>query len=183
MRDRIYPFLATMIGGEQVALIGYSTEHLIEMARPTGVIRIESIETALRRWMQQLEMMGINKVIAISHAGRERDREIASTIPGLAVIVGAAPDPAGGKVARYLVVHKGPTGAPVLLVQPDAFGRSLGRLDVTFDGRGVPAHWTGNALEITDAGAEDPGIKAFVAQLAAPLTARPVADRRLQPLR
>jgi 5'-nucleotidase len=181
MRDRIYPFLATMVGGEQVALIGYSTEHLIEMARPTGIIRIEPIETALRRWMAQLEMMGINKVVAISHAGRERDREIAATIPGLDVIVGASPDPAGGKVARYLVVHKGPTGEPVLLVQPDAFGRSLGRLDVTFDGHGVPTRWTGNALEITDAGAEDPTVKAFVAQLAGPLTARPVADRRQLP--
>jgi 5'-nucleotidase/UDP-sugar diphosphatase len=178
MRDRIYPFLATMIGGEQVALIGYSNEQLIAMAKPTGVVHIEPIESALKRWMAQLNMMGINKVIAISHAGRERDREIAASIEGLDAIIGAAPDPAGGKVARYLVVHKGPTGEPVLLVESDAFGRSLGRLDITFDERGVAQRWTGDSLEITDAGPEDPTVKAFVAQLAAPLTARPVADRQ-----
>jgi len=178
MRDRIYPFLATMIGGEQVALIGYSTEQLIAMAKPTGVVHIEPIESSLRRWMAQLNMMGINKVIAISHAGRERDREIASNIEGLDAIIGDAPDPAGGKIARYLVVHKGPTGEPVLLVESDAFGRSLGRLDITFDARGVAQRWTGDSLEITDAAPEDPTVKAFVAQLAAPLTARPVADRQ-----
>ena len=185
MRDRIYPFLATMIGGEQVALIGYASEQLIALAKPTGVVRIEPIETALHRWMEQLHMMGINKVIAISHAGRERDRAIAGSIPGIAAIIGDSPDPSGGKVARYLVVHKGPGGEPVLMVESDAFGRSLGRLDITFDERGVPKHWTGDALEITDAGAEDPNVKAFVAQLAAPLTARPIADRRMQtqPLR
>src|SRR5262249_4099142 len=128
-------------------------------------------------------MMGINKVIAISHAGRERDREIAAQVDGIAVIVGAAPD-AGAKVPRYLTVHKGPQGRPVLLVQADAFGRSLGRLHVTFDGNGVPKSWQGDALEITEASAEDPAVKAHVAALAGPLAGRSsVADRRAQPMR
>jgi 5'-nucleotidase/UDP-sugar diphosphatase len=181
MRDRIYPFLATVVGGEQVALLGYSSEQLLEQARPSGVVRVEPIETALHRWMEQLHMMGINKVIAISHAGRERDREIATRVDGIDVIVGAAPEQIGSKVARYLVVHKGPNGHPVLLAQPDAFGRSLGRLAVTFDASGVPTTWQGDALEITVADAEDQAVKAHVATLAAPLTARPVADRRAQP--
>ncbi|MBI3516473.1 MAG: hypothetical protein HY060_20770 [Proteobacteria bacterium] len=181
MRDRIYPFLATVVGGEQIALLGYSSEQLIERARPAGVVRIERIETALQRWMEQLQMMGINKVIAISQAGRERDREIAAAIDGISVIVGAAPDPAGGKVARYLTVHKGPKGHPVLLAQPDAFGRSLGRLDVTFDANGVPKTWHGDALEIAEGGAEDAAVKAHVATLSAPLATRSVVDRRPQP--
>ncbi len=181
MRDRIYPFLATMVGGEQIALLGYSSEHLIEQARPSGVVRVEPIETALHRWMEQLHMMGINKVIAISHAGRDRDREIAANVEGISVIVGAAPDPAAGKVARYLTVNKGPQGRPVLMVQPDAYGRSLGKLAVTFDGSGVPKTWQGDALEITEASAEDPAVKAHVAALAGPLAARrPFADQRPQ---
>jgi 5'-nucleotidase len=177
MRDRIYPFLATTVGGEQIALIGYSSEQLIALARPTGVVRVEPIETALHRWMEQLTMMGINKVIAISHAGHERDREIAASVEGIGVIVGAAPDPAAGKVSRYLTVHKGPKGQPVLLAQSDAFGRSLGKLEVTFDARGVPKSWKGDALEIAD-GPEDPAVKSLVASFAQPLTPRPFADRR-----
>ncbi len=186
MRDRIYPFLATTVGGQQIALLGYSSEQLIELAHPTGVVRVEPIETALHRWMEQLHMMGINKVIAISHAGRERDREIAGRIDGIAVIIGSASDPLGSaKVGRYLAVHKGPSGHPVLLAQSDAFGRTLGRLTVTFDGNGVPKTWQGDAIEINVADAEDPAVKAHVAALAAPLTARPVAARGLpyQPLR
>src|SRR5256885_3215222 len=47
----------------------------------------------------------------------------------------------------------------LLLVQPDAFGRSLGRLDVTFDAHGVPKTWQGDALEITEDAAEDPAVR------------------------
>ena len=183
MRDRIYPFLATVVGGEQIALLGYSSEQLIEQARPTGIVQIQPIETALHRWMEQLHMMGINKVIAISHAGRERDREVAERVDGLAVIVGDAPDPAGGLVARYLTVHKGPSGNPVLMVQSDAYGRSLGRLAVTFDGKGVPKSWRGDTVQITAADGEDPAVKAEVAALAAPLATGVLADRRVQPAR
>ena len=182
MRDRIYPFLATVVGGEQIALIGYSTEQLIERARPSGVVRIEAIETSLRRWMAQLKMMGINKVVALSAAGRERDREIAASIEGLDVIVGAAPDPTTR--GRYLTVHKGPEGQPVLMVQADAFGRSLGRLDVAFDPNGVARTWKGDAIELAE-GPEDPAVKAMVASFAIPggmpPGGRPVADRRMQP--
>jgi 5'-nucleotidase len=183
MRDRLYPFLATVVGGEQLALIGYSTEQLIERARPSGVIKVEPIETALRRWIEQFKMMGINKVVAISAAGRERDREIAATIEGLDVVIGTSPEPTAGR-GRYLVVHKGPAGQPVLMVQSDAFGRSLGRLDVAFDANGVPKTWQGDALELAD-GPEDPAVKALVASMGGmagmPAGTRPVADRRNQP--
>lgn len=180
MRDRLYPFLATVVGGEQLALIGYSTEQLIERAKPRGVIKVEPIETALRRWMEQFKMMGINKVVAISAAGRERDREIANAIEGIDVIVGGAPDPANR--ARYLVVHKGPGGQPVVMVQSDAFGRSLGRLDVVFDAKGVLKSWKGDALELAD-GPEDPAVKAMVGSFVNPPGSggRPIADRRTQP--
>ncbi|MBV8166534.1 MAG: hypothetical protein JO021_07045 [Alphaproteobacteria bacterium] len=185
MRDRIYPFLATVVGGEQVALIGYSTEQLIERARPSGVVRIEAIETSLRRWMAQLKMMGINKVVALSAAGRERDREIAASIEGLDVIVGVAPPSTEGPTTRgrYLTVHKGPEGEPVLMVQADAFGRSLGRLDVAFDANGVARTWKGDAIELAE-GPEDPAVKAMVASFAVPggvPGSRPVADRRMMP--
>jgi 5'-nucleotidase len=179
MKDRIYPFIATYIGREQVALIGYSTEHLIALAKPTGIVHVEPIEVALRRWMKQLTMMGVNKVIAISHAGLERDRQIAGSIDGLDVIIGnaAAGHAAGAKAPAKppsLQTLKGP-GGPVVLAHAAEFGRSLGRLDVTFDPKGHVKTSNGHLFELGDGSAEDQGLKDLVASLATSTAALPPA--------
>ncbi|MBV8167521.1 MAG: hypothetical protein JO021_12055 [Alphaproteobacteria bacterium] len=161
MKDRIYPFIATVIGTEQVALLGYSPENLIALAKPTGIVHVEPIEVSLHRWMKQLSMMGINKVVAISHAGIERDRQIAASTDGLDVIIGTA----GNAKPGAPQVIKGP-GGPVVLAHAGEFGRSLGRLDVTFDAKGHPKHWDGKAFELTDGSPEDPGLKDLVTTLA-----------------
>src|SRR5262249_31349037 len=144
MKDRIYPFIATYVGNEQVAILGYSTEQLIALAKPTGIVHVEPIEVSLRRWMKQLQMMGVNKVIAVSHAGLERDRQIAASTDGLDVIIGTA---GNAKAAPGPQIIKGP-GGPVVLAHAGEFGRSLGRLDVTFDPKGHAKHWDGKNLEL-----------------------------------
>jgi len=165
MKDRIYPILVTN-RGERIALIGYSTEHLIELAKPTGVVYVQQIETALRFWVKQIQMMGVNKIIAVSHAGLERDRQVAATVEGIDVIVGSALGAPAPKAA-YPIILKGVGGQSVVLVHAGEFGRSLGRLDVTFDAKGLPKHWQAETIALTDAGAEDPDLKALVSMLAA----------------
>ncbi|MEJ0072423.1 MAG: hypothetical protein WDO24_31230 [Pseudomonadota bacterium] len=182
MKDRIYPILVTD-RGERIGLIGYSTEHLIELAKPTGVVYIQQIETALRFWVKQIQMMGVNKIIAVSHAGYERDKQVAAAVEGIDVIVGSAlgapavepqpphdphaKKPAPPVASHYPTIVKGVGGQSVVLVHAEEFGRSLGRLDVTFDAKGVPKHWQAETFELTDANAEDPGVKDLVAALAA----------------
>jgi 5'-nucleotidase / UDP-sugar diphosphatase len=181
LKDRIYPILVTDRGGSRIGLIGYSAENLIELAKPTGVVYVKRIETALQFWIKQMQMMGVNKIIAVSHAGFERDRQVAASVEGIDVIVGSsigapkAVPPAKGAPSHYPLVLKGVGGQSVVLVHAAEFGRSLGRLDVTFDAKGVPKHWTGGTIELTDAGAEDPGLKDLVAALVPATAALPVA--------
>ena len=184
MKDRIYPILVTDRGSDRIGLIGYSTEHLVELAKPTGVVYIQRIEAALKFWINQMQMMGVNKIIAVSHAGLERDRQVAAAVAGIDVIVGSAVGapasptkgaPAKGAAPHYPMVLKGVGGQSVLLVHAGEFGRSLGRLDVTFDAKGVPKHWTGGTIELIDADAEDPGLKDLVAALAPATAALPAA--------
>ncbi len=191
MKDRIFPILVTDRGGDRIGLIGYSTEHLIELAKPTGVIYVNRIEAALKFWINQMQMMGVNKIIAVSHAGLARDHDVATTVAGIDVIVGSAVDasaaaaPASGPKAapgkapaaasHYPTVLKGVGGQSVLLVHAAEYGRSLGRLDVTFDAKGVPKHWTGATIELTDASSEDPGLKDLVAALTPAAAATPPA--------
>jgi 5'-nucleotidase len=182
MKDRIYPILVTERGGDRVGLVGYSNEHLIERANPKGVVYVQRIEAALDRWVKQIQMMGVNKIIAVSHAGFERDRQVAASTPGIDVIVGdteGAPA-ATGKGANPTVL-KGVGGQSVLLVHAGEFGRSLGRLDVTFDGKGVPKHWQAATIELTDDVAEDQRLKDLVASLAAAAATRgPIAPTTMR---
>ncbi|MBI3516494.1 MAG: hypothetical protein HY060_20875, partial [Proteobacteria bacterium] len=180
MKDRIYPILVTDRGHERIALIGYSAENLVELAKPTGVVFVNRIEASLKFWINQIQLMGVNKIIAISHAGLERDKQIAATVAGIDVIVGSAVGalhstkgavpPAKG-AASHPMVLKGIGGHSVLLVQAGEFGRSLGRLDVTFDAKGVPKQWKAETFELVDGHPEDQGLKDLVATLASPSTA------------
>jgi len=182
MKDRIYPILVTERGGDRVGLVGYSNEHLIERAKPTGVVYVQRIEAALDRWVKQIQMMGVNKIIAVSHAGYERDRQVAASIPGIDVIVGDAEGaPANLAKGGNPTVLKGHGGQSVLLVHAAEFGRSLGRLDVTFDAKGVPKHWQAANIELTDDGPEDQRLKDLVASLAATAASRgPIAPTSMR---
>jgi 5'-nucleotidase/UDP-sugar diphosphatase len=177
MKDRIYPILVTDRGGDRIALIGYSSEHLIELAKPTGIVYVQKIEAALKFWVQQVQMMGVNKIIAVSHAGLERDREVAGSVAGIDVIVGSSTPGLLGAPAKdaehYPLVLKGVGGQSVLLVRAAQYGRTLGRLDVTFDAKGVPRHWSGGTIALTDANAEDARLKDLVASLAISTAALP----------
>ena len=178
MKDRIYPILVTDRGGDRIALIGYSSERLIELAKPTGIVYVQKIEAALKFWVQQVQLMGVNKIIAVSHAGLERDRQVAATVAGIDVIVGStAAELHQGAPAKdadhYPLVVKGVGGQSVLLVHAAPYGRSLGRLDVTFDAKGVPRHWSGGTIALTDASAEDARLKDLVAALATSTAALP----------
>ena len=182
MKDRIYPILVTDRGHDRIAMIGYSTEHLIELAKPTGVVYVNRIEAALKFWINQIQLMGVNKVIAISHAGLERDKQIAATVAGIDVIVGSAvgaptsakgPAPMAKGAAGHPLVLKGIGGQSVLLVHAGEFGRSVGRLDVTFDTKGVPKHWKGETFELGDGHPEDQGLKDLVATLGTATAALP----------
>src|SRR5262249_38522688 len=125
MKDRIYPILVTDRGHDRIALIGYSTEHLIELAKPTGIVYVNRIEASLKFCLHRIQRRGVTKVIAASHAGLERDKQTAATVPGIGVIVGSAvgtpaakgPAPAAkGAASHNPLVLKGVGGRSVLLV-------------------------------------------------------------------
>jgi 5'-nucleotidase len=173
MKDRIYPILVTDRGHDRIALIGYSTEHLIELAKPTGVVYVNRIEAALKFWINQIQLMGVNKIIAVSHAGLERDKQVAASVSGIDVIVGSAAGTRPAGKAQYPLVLKGVGGQSVLLVHAAEYGRSLGRLDVTFDAKGVPKQWQGGTIDLLDANAEDQGLKDLVTSLSTATAALP----------
>ena len=124
-------------GGRKIGIIGMTTEDTPTVAAPGPNVRFIKAETAVKPIVDRLRREGVDVIIALSHLGLARDRQLAAAVEGIDVIVGGhshtlmsntVPNPE----APYPVVAKSPRGQNVLIVQAYAYSRYLGRIDVTF---------------------------------------------------
>ncbi|GAB4538412.1 MAG: 5'-nucleotidase C-terminal domain-containing protein [Anaerolineae bacterium] len=170
----IEPYTVLEVGGEQIGIIGYITEDTAILSSPGPNVVFKNIEESVAAAVAELEAMGVNKIVALSHAGFGRDREVAAAVDGLDVIVAGhtntylsnTDEEAEGP---YPVVVNSPSGDPVLIVSDFTWGKYLGRLDVTFDEEGVPVAWEGNPITLDASVPEDPEVLAQAQALNEPL--------------
>lgn len=170
----IKPYTVLEVGGEKVGVVGYTTEDTAILSSPGPNVKFNPIEPAVQAAVDELAAQGVNKIIAVSHAGFSKDREVASAVTGLDVIVAGhtntflsnTDEDAEGP---YPVVVNAPDGNPVLLVSDFTWGKYLGRLDVTFDAGGVVTAYSGEPILLDSSVAQDPDVQARVDALAAPL--------------
>lgn len=147
LADRLKPYVVRCYQGERVGIIGLTTKDTVFTSSPgTGVSFSDEAETA-RRYVAELEDMGVNKIVLLTHVGLENDIKLAASVPGVDVIVGGhshslLADPVGMAVLgvqvddNYPVTVKGPDGNDVYVVTAWKWGRVLGKLQVTFDEKG-----------------------------------------------
>jgi 5'-nucleotidase len=170
----IEPYTVLEVGGEQIGVIGYTTEETALLSSPGANVTFSEIEDSVRTAVEDLTAQGIDKIIGLSHAGFGKDREVAAAVDGLDVIVAGhtntylsnTDEEAEGP---YPVVVEAPNGNPVLLVSDFTWGQYLGRLNVSFDESGVVTEYSGNPILLDSSVAPDPDIQARVDELAAPL--------------
>jgi 5'-nucleotidase len=172
----IKPYVVLQVGSEKIGVVGLTTEEVTINSSPGPRVFAEAVEDAAKAAVGELERAGVNKIVALSHAGFGKDKEVAAAIDGLDVIVGghthtylSNTDPAAE--GPYPTVVKSPGGKPVLVVSDAAYGKALGRLDVTFDADGVATAWQGNPITLDASVPEDAKLLAEVQSLNAPLEA------------
>jgi 5'-nucleotidase/UDP-sugar diphosphatase len=162
------------VDGEQIGVVGYTTEDTAILSSPGPNVVFNNIEESVADAVAELEGMGINKIVVLSHAGFGRDKEVAAAVDGVDVIVAGhtntylsnTDEDAEGP---YPVVADSPSGDPVLIVSDFTWGKHLGRLDVTFDENGVPVAWEGNPITLDASVAEAPEVLAAALALNEPL--------------
>lgn len=174
LAGKILPYTILVVDGERIGVLGYTTEDTANSSSPGPNVTFNTIEAILPPIIAELDAMGINKIIGLSHAGFDRDCQVASTVSGLDVIVGGHshtplsntdPDAAG----PYPVVVNASDGNPVLVITDFSWGKNLGRLDVTFNATGVVTNYSGNPILLDGHVVKDPEIQARVTELAEPL--------------
>jgi len=176
LAGKILPYTILEVGGEQIGVVGFTTEDTAILSSPGPNVVFNNIEASVQAAVDELTAQGINKILAVSHAGFGKDREVAAAVIGLdAIIAGhtntylSNTDPDAEDV--YPVVVNAPDGNPVLLVSDFTRAKYLGRLDITFDANGVAADYSGNPILLDSSVAQDPDLQARVDVLAELLVA------------
>jgi 5'-nucleotidase len=162
------------VNGEQIGVVGYTTEDTAILSSPGPNVKFNNIESSVQAAVDELAAQGVDKIVGLSHAGFDKDRQVAGTVAGLDVIVAGhtntyLSNTDAEAAGPYPVVIAGPNGNDVLLVSDYAYGKYLGRLDVTFDAAGVVTAYEGNPILLDSSVVPDADIQARVDTLAAPL--------------
>lgn len=146
---KIYPAIIKEVKGEKVGIIGLTTSDTIALASPGENVKFKDDVESAQKAVDELTAKGVNKIIALSHLGYPEDQVLAKEVDGIDIIVGGH---SHTKLDKPTVYDGGK--APVLIVQTGEYGVNLGKLDATFDTKGVLTEWEGKLINV-DAKNED----------------------------
>lgn len=163
LKGKILPHLVIERNGEKFGVIGLLTEETVEISKPGKNVVISDHVDAAKQAVAELQKKGINKIIALTHIGWDNDIDLAQKVSGIDIILGGH---SHTKPAVYPTVVQ--NAEPVLVVQAEAYDKYLGRLDVSFNEKGVITKQSGSLLTIKDA-AEDEEYTARLAKYKAPI--------------
>jgi len=167
--SRIRPYLVQTIRGTRVGIIGLANDDVTALAAACPQTTFRDARTTLQHYIAELEAQGIRHIIAVTHLGLERDKELARSVNGVDVIVGGHSHTylgPGSTEGPYPIVEHAPDGAPVLVVTAARATRYLGDLSITFDAAGIPAAWTGGPRELVPALPQEEAMTRLVANYA-----------------
>lgn len=161
-------------GGEQIGLIGLTPEETPEIASPGDNVTFVNPIPAVRQEVERLTAAGVTRIVVLSHSGFLVDRMVAARVDGVDVIVGGhsntflsnTDESAEGPYPTWVNT---PDGGRTAIVQAYAYGKYLGKLDVSFDENGVVTDAVGEPIIVDGEITENSGLKARIAQLAEPL--------------
>lgn len=149
----VAPYIIRELGGVRIAIIGVVTEDVPVSTHPRNVIglKFNPVADVVRKQVDLLKGEA-DLIIVLSHIGHAADRDLAQSVPGLAVIIGGH---SHTKLTGPVLIN----GAAI--VQAWEHGKALGLLDLTIeDGRLIKAE--GRLLDIRPTGATDRTAAAIV---------------------
>ncbi|MFH1155896.1 MAG: 5'-nucleotidase C-terminal domain-containing protein [Pseudomonadota bacterium] len=161
LAGKFQPYIIKSIHGQQVAVIGVTTPATRFISNPGNQVQFNDLPSTVTSWVHQMEAMGINKIMVLSHQGYDEDKALAASVDGIDVIVGGHSHTLlGGEsilslglgtpvAGPYPTPVTGPDGGTCYVVQAGSHGLGLGILDMVFDDRGVIRNISGNPVLLT----------------------------------
>lgn len=142
------PYMIKNVGGQNIGIIGLDVvKKTKESSSPGDDIKfLDEVETA-RKYVNELQGKGINKIIIVSHSGYEKNVEIGEKVDGVDLIITGDTHYLLGKEFEQfgLVPEKedypkkvnSPNGNPVYIAEAWNYSYLLGQMKAKFDKNGV----------------------------------------------
>jgi 5'-nucleotidase/UDP-sugar diphosphatase len=172
--ERIKKSVVLDVGGQKIGIVGVVTVDTPELASPGPHVKITDDVQAINAEVDMLKSEGVNKIIALTHVGYNRDLDTIAKIPGVDVVVGghshtllSNTDPKAA--GPYPTMVDNPGGYKVPVVTAASYSRYLGDIVVTFDDNGVVKEAKGDPILLDSSVTPDPTMLARVEELAKPI--------------
>ncbi|MFT7879443.1 MAG: choice-of-anchor I family protein [Sulfurimonas sp.] len=145
--------IKTFRNGEKVGIIGIdiSQKTKVSSSPSDAIIFKDEIATA-QKYIDELEGMGINKIVLLSHVGLSNDKDYASKLDGVDVIIGGDSHSLMGDFSAvgfdsieesYPFETTDKAGDKVCIAHAWQYNYIVGNVDVSFDTEGVVERCTG----------------------------------------
>ncbi|ESZ37138.1 MULTISPECIES: bifunctional UDP-sugar hydrolase/5'-nucleotidase [unclassified Mesorhizobium] len=173
---KIKPSIVLEVGGQKIGIVGAVTNDTPELASPGPSITIEDDVKSITAEVEKLKAQGVNKIIAVTHIGYRRERDVIAKIPGIDVVVGghshsllSNTDPKAE--GPYPTMVDNPDGSKVPVVQAASYSKYLGEFKVVFDDNGSVKEASGDPIFLDKSIIPDPAVLARIKELGAPIEA------------
>ncbi|KAG0238225.1 hypothetical protein BGW42_006505 [Actinomortierella wolfii] len=139
----------------KLGVIGYITNTTGDISNAGPTVSFTDPIPVVQKYIDELQAMGIQRILAVSHNGYGPDIELAANTRGLDLIVGGHShsylgDPSNPlSEGPYPTVVKNLDGENTLIVQAYCWGRYIGHLDVVFNPEGKIVSWSGQPILVT----------------------------------
>ncbi|WP_018429331.1 5'-nucleotidase C-terminal domain-containing protein [Hoeflea sp. 108] len=172
--DRIKPSIVLEVGGQKIGIVGAVTNDTPEVASPGPNIAIEDDVKNITAEVEKLKAAGVNKIIALTHVGYPRDKEMIAKIPGVDVVVGGhshslLSNTDAKAEGPYPTMIDNPEGYKVPVTQAASYSKYLGEFTVTFDDNGVVKEAKGDPIYLDNSIKPDEAVLARIKELGAPI--------------
>lgn len=173
LKDIQLPKSVTLtINKTKIGILGAVLHETRELSNP-GNVTFENDLESIQKEAKNLTDNGVNIIVAITHIGYPREKQIAAEVKDVDIVVGGHTNtflyhgkgypPENKPEGDYpTVVNKTNGNGFALVVQDFWFGKFLGFLQVIFDSSGNIKNWTGNPILINESVKEDPAVRAII---------------------
>ncbi len=156
------------IGGQKIGIVSALAVDTVETSSPSDAVIFTDEAESLSADVATLEAEGVEKIIALTHVGVNRDKMIAENVAGLDAVVG------GHSHTLFSNTEEGAMAYPTMVgdvpvVQAYAYSKYIGHLVLEFDDAGNVTSASGDTILLDASVAEDEAAVARVAELAGPI--------------
>jgi 5'-nucleotidase/UDP-sugar diphosphatase len=174
LAGKMVEYVIKDFGDEKVGIVGAVTADTVELSSPSDAVLFIDPVLYLNDAVKAVREAGATKVIALTHTGFAEDKQIATEVDGIDLIVGGHSNTLLSNTDEkaegpYPVMLTGPSGKQVAVVHAYAHSKYLGDVKIVFGDNGDIKSAEGEPILLDASVTPDPAMIARIKELAAPI--------------